>query len=88
MCAKNECDSRHRTKTKKTNNYVHIHVFTQVCHVIVGFHVLRVNVSVDLGFHVFIGVGRLTVQQEGFIRQLHSTTHARFQVQNSSFWML
>ena len=30
---------------------------TQVCHVIVGFHVLRV----DLGFHVVIGVGRLTI---------------------------
>ena len=38
----------------------------QVCHVIVGFHVLRVDVSLDLGFHVVIGVGRLTVQQEGF----------------------
>ena len=30
----------------------------QVCHVIVKFHVL----CVDLGFHVVIGVGRLTVQ--------------------------
>ena len=29
MCAKNECDSRNRTKTKKTNNYAHIHVFTK-----------------------------------------------------------
>ena len=36
-----------------------------MCHVIVGFHVLRVGVTLDLGFHVVIGVGRLTVQQEG-----------------------
>ena len=28
--------------------------------------VLRVDVSLDLRFHVVIGVGRLTVQQEGF----------------------
>ena len=48
---------------------------TQVCHVIVGFHVLRVDVTLDLGFHVVIGVGRLNVQQDGFIRQLHFTTH-------------
>ena len=33
----------------------------QVCHVIVGFHVLRVDITLDLGFHVVIGVGRLTV---------------------------
>ena len=50
-----------------------------MCHVIVGFHVLRV----DLGFHVVIGVGRLTVQQEGFTRQLHFATHTQFQVQSS-----
>ena len=35
---------------------------TQMCHVIVGFHVLCVEVTLDLGFHVVIGVGRLTVQ--------------------------
>ena len=51
----------------------------QVCHVIVGFHVL----CVDLGFHVVIGFGRLTVQQEGIIRQLHFTTHTQFQAQSS-----
>ena len=50
-----------------------------MCHVIVGFHVL----CVDLGFHVVIGVGRLTVQQEGFTRQLHFTTHTQSQVQSS-----
>ena len=50
-----------------------------MCHFIVGFHVL----CVDLGFHVVIGVGRLTVQQESFIRQLHFTTHTQFQVQSS-----
>ena len=37
--------------------------------------VLRVDVSLDLGFHVVIGVRRLNVQQEGFVRQLHFTTH-------------
>ena len=52
---------------------------TQVCHVIVGFHVL----CVDLGFRVVIGVGRLTIQQEGFTRQLHFTTHTHFQIQSS-----
>ena len=50
-----------------------------MCDVIVGFHVL----FVDLGFQVVIGVGRPTVQQEGFIRQLHFTTHTQFQVQSS-----
>ena len=54
-----------------------------VCHVIVGFHVLRVDVTLDLGFHAVIGVGRLTVHQEGFIRQLHFTTHTQFQIQSS-----
>ena len=54
-----------------------------MCHVIVGFHVLRVDVSLDLGFHVVIGVGRLIVQQEGFLRQLHFATHTQFQVQSS-----
>ena len=34
---------------------------------------LRADVSLDLGFHVVIGVGRLNVQQDGFIRQLHFT---------------
>ena len=61
---------------------------TQVCHVIVGFHVRRVDVSPDLGFHIVIGVGRLTVQQEGLVRQIHFTTHTQFQVQSSFFWML
>ena len=27
---------------------------TQVCHVIVGFHVRRVDVSLDVGFHVVL----------------------------------
>ena len=45
--------------------------------------VLRVDVSLDLGFHVVIGVGRLNLQQEGFIRQLHFTTHTQHQVQSS-----
>ena len=44
---------------------------------------LRVDVSLDLGFHVVFGVGRLTVQQEGFIRPLHFTTHTKFQIESS-----
>ena len=43
--------------------------------------VLRVDdVSLDLGFHVVIGVGRLIVQREGLKRQLHFTTHTQYQV--------
>ena len=38
--------------------------------------------SLDLGNHVSIGVGRLNVQQDGFIRQLF-TTHTQHQVQSS-----
>ena len=45
--------------------------------------VLRVDVPLDLGFHVVIGVGRLIVQRDGFIRQLHITTHTQYQVQRS-----
>ena len=40
----------------------------QVCHVIVGFHVLCVDVTLDLGFHVVIGVGRLIVPLSQRIR--------------------
>ena len=68
-----------RILTLRAHSRVH-----QVCHVIVGFHVL----CVDLGFHIVIGVGRLTVQREGFIRQLNCTTHTQFKVQSYFFWML
>ena len=44
--------------------------------------VLRVD-SLDLGFHFVIGVGRLNVQQDGFIRQLHFTTQTQHQMQSS-----
>ena len=33
----------------------------QVCHVIVGFHVLGVDVTLDLGFHVVLGLRRRNV---------------------------
>ena len=71
------------------SHYAQIHVFTQVCHVILGLHVLRVDVTLDLGFHVVIGVGRLTVQQEGFI----TSTSCEQRTRNSKnkvlfFWML
>ena len=69
-----EPDQGLRRLTLRAHSRVH-----QVCHVIVGFHVR----CVDFGFHVVIGVGRLTVQQEGLIRQLHFTTHTQFQVQSS-----
>ena len=45
--------------------------------------VLRVYDSLDLGFHVVIGVGRLNVQQDGFVHQLHFSTHTQHQVQSS-----
>ena len=55
----------------------------QVCHVTIGFHVL----CVDLGFHVVIGVGRLTVQREGLKRQLNFTTrNSKYKI--IFFWML
>ena len=53
--------------------------------VTVEFHVVLRVVSPDLGFHVVIGVGRLNVQQDGFIRRLHFTTHTQHQVQSSFF---
>ena len=37
------------TEATKTNNYAHIHVLPKCVDVIVGFHVLRVDVSLDLG---------------------------------------
>ena len=37
MCARNECDSRNRTRTEKTNNYTHIHVFTKCVTSLLGF---------------------------------------------------
>ena len=37
MCARNECDSRNRTKTKKTNKYADIHVFTKCVTSLLGF---------------------------------------------------
>ena len=58
-CARDECDNTElttRTATLRGRSRVHV--------------VLRVD-SLDLGFHVVIGVGRLNVQQDGFVRQLH-----------------
>ena len=78
MCARNECDIARLRRLTTTRAHSRVH---QVCHVIVGFHVL----CDDLGLHVVIGVGRLTVQQDGFIRQLHFTTQSKHQVQSSFF---
>ena len=73
MCARDECDNTEqglrRLKQLRAHSRVHV--------------VLRVDVSLDLGFHVVIGVGRLNVQQDGFVRQLHFTTHTQYQVQSS-----
>ena len=70
-CARDECDNTELTTknaTLRTRSRVHV--------------VLRVD-SLDLGFHVVIGVGRLNVQQDGFIRQLHFATQTQHQVQSS-----
>ena len=61
----------------------------QVCHVILGLHVLRVDVTLDLGFHVVVGVGRLTVTAGRFYNVNFMSTRTR----NSKnkvlfFWML
>ena len=58
-----ETEQGQRRLTLRAHSRVH-----QMCHVIVRFHVL----CVDLGFHVVIGVGRLTVQREGFFVNLIS----------------
>ena len=63
-CARDECNNAElTTKTATLRACSRVHV------------VLRVG-SLDLGFHVVNGVGRLNVQQEGFTRQLHFTTQA------------
>ena len=66
-----ETEQGQRRQTLHAHSRVH-----QVCHVIVGFRVL----CVDLGFHVVIGVGRPTVQREGLKRQLLFTTQTQYQV--------
>ena len=67
-CARGECDNAELTTKTATPR---------------ARSLLRVD-SLDLGFHVVIGVGRLNVQQDGFIRQLHFTTQTQHQVQSSS----
>ena len=71
---------QHRTRTTKTAT---LRARSRV-QVTVDFHAVLRVVSLGLGFHVVIGVGRrrLNVQQDGFIRQLHFTTHTRHQVQS------
>ena len=69
-CARDECDNTElTTKTATLRARSHVQV------------VLRVD-SLDLGFHVVIGVGRLNVQPDGFIRQLHITTQTQHQMQS------
>ena len=84
MCARNECDNTRLRRLTTTRTFTCYPSVTSL----LGFIVLRVDGSLDLGFHVVNGVGRLTVQQEGLLRQLHLTTHTQFQVQSSFFWML
>ena len=70
-CARDECGNTElttKTATLRARSRVHV--------------VLRVD-SLDLGFHVVIGVGRLNVEQDGFVRQLHFTTQTQHQVQSS-----
>ena len=81
------CDVQEMSATKQrlTTKSATLRARSRV-HVTVEFHavlrVLRVD-SLDLGFHVVNGVGRLNVQQDGFTRQLHFTTHTQHQVQSS-----
>ena len=70
-CARDECDNTRLQRLLPLRAHSRVHV------------VLRVDVSLDLRFHVLIGVRRLNVQQDGFVRQLHFTTHTQFQVQSS-----
>ena len=77
MCK--ECVSQHGTRTTKTATPR----ARSRLQVTVDFHVVRRVVSLDLGFHVVIGIGRLNVQQDGFLRQLHFTTQTQHQVQSS-----
>ena len=70
-CARDECDNTELTTknaTLRARSRVHV--------------ALRVD-SLDLGFHVVIGVGRLNVKQDGFIRQLRFTTQTQHQAQNA-----
>ena len=69
MCASDKCDETRQGLTLRAHSRSHVHV------------VLRVDASLDLGFHVVIGVGRVNVWQDG--RQLYFTTHTQYQVQSS-----
>ena len=75
MCARSKCDNTRLRRLTITRTFT--------CSPSVSRHCRVYVLCVDLVFHVVIGVGRLTVQQEGFIRQLHFTTHTQFQVQSS-----
>ena len=57
---------------------------TQVCHVIVGFHVRRVDVSPDLGFHIVIGVGRLTFSAGRFCTS--TSFHHAYAIPSTKFF--
>ena len=74
MCARDEWDNTEQGTTKTATLRARSRV-----QVTVGFHVVLRVVSLDIGFHVVIGVGRRNVQQDGFIRQLHFTTHTQYQ---------
>ena len=77
MCARNGCDNREHG-LRRLQHSAHAHVFMSLLSFMLCF-----VFSLDLGFHVVIGVGRLSVQQDGFIRQVHFTTHTQYQVQSS-----
>ena len=59
-----------------------------MCRVIVGFHVLRIDVSLDLGFHVVICVGRLTDQQEARCFYTSTSFHHAYAIPNTKFFLL
>ena len=65
-CARDECDSTElttKTATLRARSRVHV--------------VLRFD-SLDLGFHVVIGVGCLNVQQDGFTAQVQHQVRSSF----------
>ena len=73
---------RDRTRTKKTDNNAHIHMFTKCVTSLLGFMCFVLMFLWILVFHVVTDVGRLIVQRNGFSRQLHSTTQTQYLVQS------
>ena len=61
MCARDECDNTEQGLRRLQQLRARSRV-----QVTVEFHIVLRAVSLDLGFHAVIGVGRLIVQRDGF----------------------